>query len=287
MRIAITGAGGFVGAALARRFAARHEVVALTRRELDVTDAGVVRRVVSRERPDVLINCAVVGVDECARDPALARAVNADAARRLAEAAEAAGAEFVQVSTNYVFEGALREGEFYTNGDEARPVNEYGRTKLAGERAARGASSRCHVVRTSWVFGAGKENFVSTAARKLAAGERVRAVADVWASATYVEDLAARVEEIIERRHHATYHVANAGACSYLDFALESARLAGLDEAEARRLVEPLSEDEMKRAARPRRTPMRCLVSENLVLEPLRDWREALADFLRAHPPRP
>lgn len=286
MRIAITGAGGFVGAALAQRLATRHEVVALTRSGLDVTDAAAARGVVSRARPDVLINCAVLGVDECERDPNLARAINVDAARNLASAAEGAGAEFVQVSTNYVFEGALEPGEFYTNADEARPVNEYGRTKLAGERAALEASSRCYVVRTSWVFGAGKENFFSTAARKLAAGERVQAVRDVWASVTYVEDLAARVGEILERRHHATYQVVNAGACSYLEFAHEAGRLAGLDEERVRRLVEPVSEDEMKRAQRPRRTPMRCLVSEEIKLAPLREWRLALAEFLRARPPR-
>ena len=281
MRIAVTGAGGFVGAALARKLAARHEVLALARRDLDVTDAGAARRLVARERPDVLVNCAVLGVDECERDPRLARAVNVDAARGLAEAAQSAGAEFVQVSTNYVFDGRAGAGEFYTHEDEARPVNEYGRTKLAGERAARVASSRCYVVRTSWVFGAGKENFFSTAARKLAAGERVRAVGDVWASVTYVEDLAARVGEILERHNYATYHVVNAGVCSYSEFALEAARLAGVDGAEARRLVETVSEAEMKRAARPRRTPMRCLVSEELGLAPLRVWREALAEFLR------
>lgn len=286
MKIAIMGAGGFIGATLVRRLAARNDVLALARRDHNVTDAEATRRLVAGERPDAVINCAVLGVEECERDPALARAVNARGAQNLAAAAEEAGAEFMQLSTNYVFDGGRAAGEPYTQEDEARPVNEYGRTKLAGERAAARLAGRCYVVRTSWVFGAGKENFFSTAPRKLAAGVRVRAVSDVWASVTYVEDLAARIEEILSGKRHAIYHIVNAGVCSYREFALEAARLVGLDANEADRLIEPASEDEMERAPRPRRTPMRCLVSEQLRLTPLRDWRQALTEFLRARAPQ-
>jgi dTDP-4-dehydrorhamnose reductase len=271
-----------VGGALARRLARSHQVLAPSRAELDVTDGAQVGRLVLRERPGLVVNCAVLGVDECERDPAAAREVNAGAPASLARACVEAGADFMHFSTNYVFDGE-RWRALYTAEDEPRPVNVYGRTKLEGERAAVAATPRCYVVRTSWVFGPGKENFLGTAHRELLAGRRVRAICDTWAGVTYVEDLAARVEEIVARRRYGIYHVVNEGICSYFDFALEAARLIGLTEAEAARLIEQVGEDELGRAApRPRFTPMRCTLSEELGLAPMRGWRDTLAAYVAA-----
>ena len=279
MKVIITGAGGLVGACLARRFGREHEVLAPRRVELDVTDAAAVRRFINEERPQLVVNCAVLGVDECERDPAAASAVNAEAPRSLAAAASDVGAEFLHFGTNYVFDGEGREP--YGERDEARPLNVYGRTKLDGERAALEANPRGYVVRTSWVFGAGKESFLSTAHRELAAGRGVRAIGDTWASVTYVEDLASRVEELIGAGRHGLYHAVNEGVCTYEDFAREAARLAGLDEEEAARLIQTVTEAEVKRPARrPRYTPLRCAAAAELGLPPLRHWREALAAYV-------
>lgn len=284
MKIVITGAGGLVGGSLSRRLAGEGEVVALLRADLDVTDEGAVGRLIRAEQPGLVVNCAVLGVDECERDPSAARAVNVEAPRSLAAACAEASAEFLHFSTNYVFDG---EGEkLYTEEDEPHPSSVYGRTKAEGERAALGASPRCAVVRTSWVFGAGKGSFLSTAHRELLAGRRVRAIKDTWASATYVEDLASRVAEILRRRGRGLFHVVNAGVCTYEDFAREAARLAGLGERKAAPLVETVTEAEMRRPApRPRYTPLRSLAAERLGLTPLRDWREALADYVRNDEP--
>src|SRR5829696_5135964 len=279
MKVIITGAGGLVGGCLARRLGREHEVLAPRRAELDVTDAGAVGRFIDQERPQLVVNCAVLGVDECERDPEAARAVNADAPRSLAAAAAGVGAEFLHFGTNYVFDGEAREP--YDERDEPRPVNVYGRTKEEGERAALDANPRSHVVRTSWVFGEGKESFLSTAHRELAAGRGVRAISDTWANVTYVEDLAARVEEIVGAGRHGLYHVVNEGVCTYEDFAREAARLAGLNEEEAARLVETVTESQVRRPARrPRYTPLRCVTSTELGLPPLRHWREALAAYV-------
>ncbi|HEX8187907.1 MAG TPA: dTDP-4-dehydrorhamnose reductase [Pyrinomonadaceae bacterium] len=279
MKVIITGAGGLVGGCLARRFGRGHEVLAPRRAELNVTDAGAVGRFIKEARPQLVVNCAVLGVDECERDPELARAVNAGATRALAAAASAAGAEFLHFSTNYVFDGEGREP--YGERDEPRPVNVYGRTKEEGERAAFEANPRSYVVRTSWVFGAGKESFLSTAHRELAAGSGVRAISDTWASVTYVEDLVSRVGEIVRSNQHGLYHVVNEGVCTYEDFAREAARLAGLNEEEAARLVETVTESRVRRPARrPRYTPLRCTTATEIGLPPLRHWREALADFV-------
>ena len=289
MKIIITGAGGLVGGACARRFARSHQVLALRHADLDVTDGEAVRRRILSESPQLVVNCAVLGVDECERDEESGRAINVEAPRALASAAAEANAEFLHFSSNYVFGGGDARKlyttddarEFYTTDDEPRPLNVYGETKLAGERAAREANAHTYVVRTSWVFGAGKESSLSTAHRELLAGRSVRAITDTRASVTYVEDLARRVEEIIGLGRHGTYQVVNSGVCTYKDFAEEAARLVGLSDAEAARLIEPVTEAEMNRAApRPRDTPMRCLLSEELGLAPLRDWRAALADYV-------
>jgi dTDP-4-dehydrorhamnose reductase len=279
MKIIITGAGGLVGGALSRRLAGSAEVVALLRADLDVTDAAAVGRLIDSERPGLVVNCAVLGVDECERDPAAAEAVNVAAPRSLAAAADAVGAAFLHFSTNYVFDG--EGGRFYAERDEPRPSGVYGRTKAEGERAALGANPRSAVVRTSWVFGAGKSSFLSTAHRELRAGRRVRAITDTWASVTYVEDLARRVEQILARGGRGLFHVVNEGVCTYEEFAREAARLAGLGEREAEPLIETVTEAEMRRPApRPRHTPLRCLAVESLGLAPLRGWQEALAEYV-------
>jgi dTDP-4-dehydrorhamnose reductase len=184
-------------------------------------------------------------------------------------------------STNYVFDGRDASRAPYTQDDEPRPLNVYGRTKLEGERAVRAAAMQSFVVRTSWVYGRGKESFLSSAYARLATGQTVRAIVNTWANTTYVEDLVGRVEEIIAHRVYGTYHVVNEGVCSYHDFAAEAARLAGLSGEDAARLIEKAREEEMRREAeRPRYTPMRCLFSEGLGLTRLRHWREALAAYV-------
>ena len=278
----VVGASGLVGRHLAARLAHTHRVVAPTHAELDVTDAAGLRRTVARERPALVVSCAVLQVDECEADPARAAAVNVAGPRVLAEAAADAGATVVHFSSNYVFDGEPVGRPPYTVDDTPAPLNVYGRTKWDGERAVVAACPRAVVIRTSWVFGPGKESFVGSAARALRAGRRLHAVADVWASTTWVEDLVERTLAILALDHPATYHVVNAGVCSHLEFAGEAARAIDLAPARAAELIESVREADRPRVARrPRYTPMRCTVSEALGLGPLRDWRVALADYVQ------
>ncbi len=279
-RALITGANGLVAGVLARRLAPEYEVTARSHAQLDITDGAAVRRAVDEVRPDLIVNGAVIGVDLCERDPALADAVNVRGPRFLAEAAEGVGAEMMHFSSNYVFGG---DGEtFLTVQDDACPVNEYGRTKLAGERAVEEACSRSFIVRTSWVFGRGKTSFLSAVDRQLRAGRTVSAINDIWASTTYVEDLVARVLEVLPHRLYRTYHLVNAGVCSYEEFAQEAARFARVSDADAHRLIQSVSEKDAVRSPRPTFTPMRCTVSEGLGLRPMRSWREALREYVQS-----
>jgi dTDP-4-dehydrorhamnose reductase len=283
VKILVTGAAGLIGSHFAHRLGADHDVLALTRKDLDITDQPAVRSRVAAERPSLLVNCAVVQVDEAERDPAKAAAVNVEGAGFLAEAAYRCGAEIIQFSSQYAFDGELIGRAPYTIKEQPRPVNVYGKTKLAGEEAVRAACAQSYIIRTSWVYGSGKDSFLCTVHNDLGSGRRVRAIDDVWSSTTYVEDLIARCSEILRLGHYGTYQIVNEGVCSYYDFALEAGRLAGLEKQQLGSLIEVVHERDMQRIApRPRYTPMRCLLSEELGLAPMRHWRDALAQYVRS-----
>ena len=283
MKILITGAAGLIGSHLARRLALEHEVLALKHSDLDITDAIAVRHSVAQAKPAVIINCAVIQVDESEQNPAKAQAVNVDGPGHLAQAASGVGAEIVHFSTQYAFEGEPIGRAPYTIEDEPRPVNNYGRTKVAGEAAVRSACARSYIVRTSWVYGSGKNSFLCVVPDDLRAGRKVRAIDDIWSSTTFVNDLIERVMTIRATGRFGTYHVVNEGVCSYYEFALEAGRLQGLTNAQLESLIEITHERDMKRVAvRPRYTPLRCLLSEQIGLPPMRDWRDALAAYARS-----
>lgn len=273
MRALITGGGGLVATALVPHF---EHVFALKHAALDITSKAMVDDVVHRIHPDVILNTAVIGVDACERDPAAAMAVNADGPQNLAEAASQIGATIVHFSSNYVFDGRRDKQEPYSVDDAAHPINVYGKTKLAGEHAVAQACPQSFIVRTSWVYGAGKQSFLATVAQKLRLGESVKAIGDTWASTTYVHDLAQRVVAIVQSRAYGIHHVVNDGVCSYETFARRAAELAGIPSDVADRLIEVVSEEEMKRdAPRPRWTPMQGN-------PPMRNWEEALAAYVGA-----
>jgi dTDP-4-dehydrorhamnose reductase len=283
MKILITGAAALVGKYFLSGAAQAHEVVALKRADLDITDANSVHRCVRELRPNLIVNCAVIQVDESEENPAKARAVNVEGPRYLAEAASQTGAEIVHFSTQYAFDGEPVGREFYTIEDTPQPVNVYGKTKIAGEAAVQEACAQSYIIRTSWVFGRGKNSFLCTVYDDLRGGIRVRAIDDIWSSTTYAADLVARVLEIQARHHYGTYHVVNDGVCTYYEYAREAGQLAGLDRARIDALIDITHERDMQRVAiRPRYTPMRCLLSAEIGLAPMRDWREALAAYVRA-----
>lgn len=288
MRILITGAGGQVGRLLAARARERgHDVRALARRELDITDPRAVRRHV--QGGDVVVNCAAfTDVDAAEADPAAAHAVNAVGPANLARACAAAGARLIHVSTDYVFgrEAAGREasgGRGFPRpleiGDPTGPCGVYGRTKLDGELAVRAELPDAQVVRTSWVYTGGSgADFVAVMRRMAVAGKAVDVVADQTGSPTYCGDLVAALLDLAAGTVAAPLlHVANAGAASRFDQARAVYELLGADCG----LVRPVSTAAVGRPARrPVYSALSMAESARAGLRPLRPWREALSEAL-------
>lgn len=283
----ITGAGGQVGSRLAQ-VAREHDynVLALSRAQLDICDAGAVAETV---RPgDVVVNCAAeTKVDTAESDAENAFRINAEAVGNLAKATARTGARLIHISTDYVFAGqeegwfSVRLARPYETDDEPRPIQVYGESKLAGERLAFEHNPRSVVVRTSWVY-SGERNgrdFVSTA-REQAEGDGVmRAVTDQVGSPTNSEDLVYGLMELVWRGDEgALLQFCNTGGCSRHDLARAVFEELGADPGRVR----PCMSWELSRPAP--RPPYSVLSVASWVqrgLRPPRAWRDALRYALR------
>ncbi len=275
MRLLVTGAAGMLGQdVVAAATSAGHDVVALARRDLDITDAAAVTHAVSDASPAAVVNCAAwTDVDgaEAAEDDA--GAVNGTGAGLLARAATDAGAHFVQVSTDYVFAGDATKP--YVESDPVDPHSAYGRSKLHGEAAVREAAPRHAIVRAAWLFGPGGRNFVDTMRRLAADRDEVTVVDDQVGSPTYTGHLAQALVEIAERGLAGTLHVAGGGRCSWYDLAAATFAATGA----AVTLRRGTSADLDRPARRP---AFSVLVSEREDAPRLPDWRAGLCAHLQA-----
>jgi dTDP-4-dehydrorhamnose reductase len=291
----VTGAGGMLGRDVVRAAVRRgHDVVGLTRADLDVRDAAAVAAALGRLRPAVVVNCAAwTDVDgaEAAEDRALA--VNGTAAGMLARESAAVGARLVHVSTDYVFDGLADRP--YVESDAVGPRSAYGRTKLAGEREVIAAGGGHAVVRSSWLFGAGGRNFAATMLRLGGGRSRddgdegpgdgsrgareVSVVTDQIGCPTFTGHLAAALVELAERLigegagHGGVHHIAGSGRCSWNEFAVEIFARAGVD----CRVREATSAEMARPAPRPAWSVLESERGDALVLPP---WEEGLAAYL-------
>jgi dTDP-4-dehydrorhamnose reductase len=274
MRILITGAAGMLGQDVVRAAqAGNHEVVPLTQDDLDIRRAFVVRRMLERERPHAVINCAAwTDVDGAEAREAAATEVNGEAPAVLAAAAAEVGAAIVHPSTDYVFDGTANRP--YIESDPTSPINAYGRSKLAGEHAVAGANPRHFVVRSSWLFGAGGRNFVETMLGLAGTGGPVLVVRDQVGCPTYTGHLAEALVRLVDGESYGLHHIAGQGECSWFEFANEIFEQAGLET----RAMSCSSDEFPRPAPRPAYSVLR--TERDFDGFELPDWREGLASYL-------
>ena len=227
LRIVVVGAGGQLGQALVRELRKTgHEVAALTRTALDVTQRLVVLDRVAKLRPEVVVNATVFGVDASEDDPKTALAVNSFAVRSLADVARASNAALVHFSSDYVFGGTATAP--YRETDKPNPVNVYGATKLLGELYAQNVE-RGYVLRVEALFGTpdGKGTIDKMIA-EAKQGRTITAFYDRKVSPVHVDDVAAATRRLVEKKTNAgIYHCVNSGFATWHEIALEIVRLAG------------------------------------------------------------
>jgi len=265
-----------LGQDLAALLEKRHRVFALSRDEADVTDARQMARAIELAQPEIIIHAAAMtSVDDCELQPDLAFRVNAEGTRTVASLSRKLAIPMVYLSTDYVFDG--EKSDPYLETDPPHPINVYGKSKLRGEEYVRDLVERSWIVRTSWLFGPRGKNFVEAILEQARSGARLRVVEDQVGSPTYTEDLAASLEQIIERGAIGIYHVSNQGACSRFDFAQEILRQAGLDPTQVEPILTSASDRPARRPKNSRLASAR-LVAEKLPL--LRSWQDALGRYL-------
>ena len=272
MRIVITGALGQLGKALQHALT-EADLVLIDLPDWDITDPQSVA-LMANLKPEVMIHCAAMtDVDGCARNPDLAYQVNAFGTQNVALACQRSGAAMVHISTNEVFDGTATEP--YREFDSRHPINPYGASKLAAEQIAARLVNKLYIVRISWLFAPGGNNFVGKITAAADKHGRLRVVTDEVANPTYAPDLADAIAHLIQTEHYGNYHLVNEGYCSRYEFALEILKQSGRESVP----VSPITSDEFQRASRPPPFAPLCNTLGAALGITLRPWQETLSDY--------
>jgi dTDP-4-dehydrorhamnose reductase len=242
MKVMILGASGLLGKALMREWSG-DDVLGLGSKDLDIRNAGKVREVVEKIRPDwIVLAAAYTDVDGCESHPDLAFAVNRAGPLHVAEAAKRIGAKMLFLSSDYVFDG--KNTLPYETQDERNPQSVYGRSKAEAEVGLLDALPECCIARTSWLFGMGGKCFPDTILKLAASRPTLDVVDDQRGCPTYSVDLARAIIGLCRNGASGIVHVTNSGDCSWYEFAQAIVTSAGLA-AEVR----PVSSQQMVRPA--------------------------------------
>ena len=249
-----------------------HQVVPFARADLDITDPRAVRRAMTSERPDAVINCAAwTDVDGAEAEEQAATEVNGPGAGIVAAEAAEAGAVVVHPSSDYVFDGTARTP--YVESDRTAPLSAYGRSKLAGEIEVAAANERHFVVRSSWLFGAGGGNFVETMLKLAGDLGQIVVVRDQVGAPTYTAHLADALVRLLDSADYGIHHIAGSNEASWYEFALEIFRQANVEIT----VLSCTTEEFPRPAPRPAYSVLGTERPYPIVLP---DWQEGLAGYL-------
>jgi dTDP-4-dehydrorhamnose reductase len=286
--ILVTGKSGQVGWELQTTLAPLGAVTALDVEQMDLAKPDAIRRFVRELKPGIIVNAAAyTAVDKAESEPDLAMQVNGVAPGILAEEAKRLGAILVHYSTDYVFDGELQRA--YTEEDAPNPVNAYGKTKLAGERAIESVGGQYLILRSSWVYSARGANFVLTVLRLARERPELAMVDDQSGSPTWARWLAQATASVLSRRdavarHGGTYHLVAAGNATRYELA--AAILDALKELPGYSGSRPrLNPIKTAQYPLPARRPPRPVLGTDRIERVFgvtpRHWRDQLHDFLR------
>lgn len=279
MKIMITGGEGMLGRTLSRHLA-EHELKPVDLKDFDLTDRAATKAAVADFTPEVIIHgAAFTAVDRCESEQATAFKVNGLGSANIAEAAQAAGARLIAISTDYVFSGALDRP--YHEWDAAEPQSVYGASKWAGEEAIRAACANHLICRIAWLYGPGGPSFIHTMMRLGAqGGAPLKVVTDQRGNPTSTDAVAAHIKLLLDVPVTGTMHLSCEGETTWngLTRALFSAK--GYD-----RGVEDCTSEAFPRPApRPANSRLENRLLKLAGLPEMPHWEAALSEFLRDNP---
>ena len=282
-KLIIIGSNGMLGQELVKVFKddKNYQVIAWTRRDLDITCKSEVIKKIGAVKPDIIINAAAYNaVDKCEQSKKefeLAKKINGFAPGFLAKAAKKNKAIFVHYSTDYVFNGAPVLNGFNEN-SKPNPINKYGQTKLLGEIEVKKNIRKYYIIRLSWLFGKSalsknaKQSFFNIMFKLGKKNNVVKVTDDEIGCFTYAPDLAQKTKEIIDnKKSYGIYHITNNGICNRYEAVVELYKQAKL-----KVKVIPVKSDEFPAIAK---RPMFSVLL-NTKLKPLRSWKKALKEYL-------
>lgn len=271
--ILIVGANGMLGRDLMRLLPG--DIRGVDIGEIDITSVDSVKRTLLTLKPAVVINAAAyTDVDGCEANRELAMRVNGEGVANLARVSGEIGAKLVQISTDYIFDGG--KGSPYLEDDPPRPLSVYGESKLLGENNARLAPSFL-IVRTQWLYGVHGRNFVETMLKLAGEKTELAVVDDQIGSPTWTIDLGMAIKALLEKGCTGVYHAANAGYCSWNEFAGAIFAEAGLCIT-----LKAMTTKELNRPAnRPLYSTLDCgKLARDAGFQP-EPWRDALRKYLK------
>lgn len=278
MKYLITGKNGQLARTFIRKFERQSiDFEAPDESQFDITDAQLVDDVIKARKPDVIINCAAYNfVDKAEQNREAAFSINAAGPKYLALAAARQRAVLVHFGSDYVFDG-LKEKGLYDENDPLHPLNEYGRSKLAGEQNVLEALDRCLVLRLSWVFGPGQQNFIYKLIEWTKNSEYLKITCDEFSVPTSTDTIVDVTLRAIDQGLNGQYHLTNSGFCSRYEWAKLVLRTAGVD-----KFIRPVTMDSFNLPAqRPKFSAMsngRLARALGIVIP---SWEDAVTSFLR------
>jgi len=275
LKILTTGSHGLLGTNILPVLERSFTVIPYDIEEWDITDRDAGERTIRDIRPDVILNLAAyTNVDECEDCLSLADRVNAEAPGIMAKLCSDHNIKFVHISTDYVFDGEKETP--YREDDETNPTSVYGLSKLSGEKKVLANCPDAIIIRTQWLYGHGGINFI-TKITKIAREQGVAEVVnDQRGCPTYAKDIADPILLLIEKNRSGIYHVANAGSCTWFDFAREIFSCLHIDV-----VLKPITSEQLNRKAnRPRNSVFDCSRLFRDTGHRMRTWQDALHDYL-------